>query len=437
LSVEPNPDRRLDELFIRYWDDALTDAESAELERRLAADPAARDWFRFLALQVVTAADVSAVARAGVSAAPVRPQRRVSRRTILRALGAGLAATVVAGVMGRRYWPDSFGPVRLASTRGKVNVRTAQGSQVPSDGSIPADGTVSTQGFDSWAVLEYPDGTKISLAGDSVLTVVDGGRRVLLGQGNATADVRRTPSGDAPLQLATAVATLTGMGGAITTLGHSPGGTTEVGVLQGRVNVDAPSGQPLAVVREGESFVVRADGDHRKGTLRTAGDEFRWDLTQPLAEGWQVGHRRETPDGPVVVPEFWFDPYHQAEMSQIRSNKLWAPGFFRLFPESEFHVRYWVDAPGPSQLCVCVRTDQPCAPETGMMECNTAFTAARPRQWQWLKVRARDMLDNRHTPGFGPPWVGFLVILNTYKIDLGLKVAEFRVTRPGGGVATS
>ena len=39
---------------------------------------------------------------------------------------------------------------------------------------------------------------------------------------------------------------------------------------------------------------------------------------------------------------------------------------------------------------------------------------------------------NKHAPKFGPPWVGFLVIFNTFEIDLGLEVAEFRVTRLGG-----
>ena len=38
---------------------------------------------------------------------------------------------------------------------------------------------------------------------------------------------------------------------------------------------------------------------------------------------------------------------------------------------------------------------------------------------------------NEHAPNFGPPWVGFLVIFNTYTADLGLRVAEFRVDPPG------
>ena len=66
-----------------------------------------------------------------------------------------------------------------------------------------------------------------------------------------------------------------------------------------------------------------------------------------------------------------------------------------------------------------------------MLECNDAFAAARPKEWQWLTVRAGDMRDNVEAPKFGDPWVGFLVIFNTYTADLGLRVAEFRVDPPG------
>ena len=71
----PPRDPRLDELFARYWDDALSDAEAAELDRRLATDPAARDWFRFLSLQAAVAAEGSAVARVNGPAASGRAGR--------------------------------------------------------------------------------------------------------------------------------------------------------------------------------------------------------------------------------------------------------------------------------------------------------------------------------------------------------------------------
>jgi hypothetical protein len=51
--------------------------------------------------------------------------------------------------------------------------------------------------------------------------------------------------------------------------------------------------------------------------------------------------------------------------------------------------------------------------------------------WQGLVVKAADLLANRHTPAFDPPWVAFLVIVNSFEKDLGLEVADLRVTRPG------
>ncbi len=193
------------------------------------------------------------------------------------------------------------------------------------------------------------------------------------------------------------------------------------------VAVDSPTGQSLGIVRAGEILTVRADGDRTKQVTPATPDEFAWDLSRPLPSGWNVGQREETADGPVVVPEYWLDPYYQVEMCQIRSDHQWARGFFRLHPDSIIRVRYWVDKPGPSQLVVCVRKGSHSEPATGVMECNSAFARARPEAWQVLEVRASDMLDNVHAPKFDAPWIGFLVIFNTYRSDIGLKVAGFEV----------
>jgi hypothetical protein len=53
-----------------------------------------------------------------------------------------------------------------------------------------------------------------------------------------------------------------------------------------------------------------------------------------------------------------------------------------------------------------------------------------PNGWQTLEIPAADMLNNRFAPKFGSPWIGFLLIFNTYETDLGLKVAEFRIVPP-------
>ena len=68
-----------------------------------------------------------------------------------------------------------------------------------------------------------------------------------------------------------------------------------------------------------------------------------------------------------------------------------------------------------------------------MLEYNGGFHATVAGEWRWLEMRADKMLEppNTEAPMFGAPWIGFLVIFNTYEADLGLEVAEFRVTRPG------
>jgi hypothetical protein len=201
------------------------------------------------------------------------------------------------------------------------------------------------------------------------------------------------------------------------------------------VSASHPSGEPLAVVREGESLTVFHGGDHKKKPIVPTPEEYAWNLAEPLPKGWPVGRRDLTPQGmPYVRPEFWPDPYYQnTEMYQIRSPSVWLHGFFRLAPDSVIRVRYWVDRPGKGQVCFCARTTQSRAPDTGMLEWNGTFGAKGVQEWQWLEVTAEELLrpPNKHIPKFDAPWIGFLFIFNTYTIDLGLKVAELRVTRPG------
>ncbi len=429
-------DPRLDALFVRYWDNVLTDAEFKELERRLTSDPAAREWFRFLCLQATTVVDHSAVARAEAGQVPgplvATPHAgRWSRRGVLSFLGAGVAAGV-AGVLTHPWWGGAIEPrVTLASTRGAVRVTTLDGEVSPVLGRAVAYGaTVTTYGLDASARLFCSDGTEISLAGDSSLTLSTTGRQLVLRRGHATADLRPQTE-EAGLTLSTVLASLASSTGALVTLQHASE-ATEVGVRNGGVTVSGPSGESLGDVGAGEMIIVQNNAG-RKEPLPATPEEFAWDLTRDLPAGWHIGERVVTPDGPVVVPKVYPDPYHnRAPMWQVRSNKQWAKGFFRLQPDSVFRLRYRVKETGAGQLAVCVRPERTAGASTGVVEHTGAFVAHPSGGWQTLEVRAKDMLDNVNTPSFGAPWVGFLVIFNTYKFDLGLEIAEFRVTRPGG-----
>jgi hypothetical protein len=278
-------------------------------------------------------------------------------------------------------------------------------------------------------LLRFPDGADISVTGDSVATLADDGRRLVLRQGSAMATVPERPANELPVSLATAEAVLSHLSGVAMTLGRVLQ-RTEISVERGQVEVSATTGESCGAVRAGEILTVYAGGVYHKQRMLPTPDNFRWDLTGSRPTGWHVGQTELTPQGTIVRPQRWFDPYHQAEMYQIRSHSQWAPAFFRLYPDSTVRVRYWVDRPGPSQVVVCVRTDRPPNPATGCVEYNGAFAQARPNEWQWLEIKAKDMLDNVHAPKFAAPWVGFLVIFNTYEQDLGLRIAGIEVVRP-------
>ena len=425
--MSDSPDPRLTDLFVRYWDNALTPAEHDELATRLAGDPAARAEFQSLSVQVVTAAEVGALAP------PAPTSHRLSRRTVLRLAGGGIAAGVVGTIFTRQYWfgePDV--PVHLSGLVGDVTIKASGREEaVATAGPVPPDAVLSTVGPCSSAVLRFADGSQVSLGGDAVASLGDRGRKLYLRRGTVTASLPIPAPGTDLLTVGTTEATCSRLGGAVLTLSRTVQ-ATEVGVQSGRAAVSNAAGDPLEVVHPGEFLTVQADGRHRKRPVEPVSETCDWDLTRPLPDGWAVGHR-DVPDGgpPAIVPVKWFDPYHSAEMYQIRSDHRWSQGFARLHAGSRFRVRYWVDRPGRGQLVAIVRRDDLASSDTGVIELNDAFTRARPGEWQWLDVKAGAMLDNKHAPKFRDPWVSFLIIFNTYKEDLGLRIAAFQVIPPG------
>lgn len=417
MSGSPGP--RLDELFVRYWDGALTPAEAAELSGWLTADPAARGWFQVLCAQAVAAAELPAVAP------PLPAAGGWSRRRALGLFG-GLAAGAAGVAGGWWLWADRA-PVRLSAVQGDVRVRAADGRALRAGGAVPAGATVETEGVGVVAVLEYPGGGTVSLLGGSAVTVT-GGHELRLHRGTAAADL-----GAEPVALSTALVRLDDVGGSAVTLGQGQA-AAEVAVHRGAVRVADAGGAPLAVVKGGELLTVGADGERRQGRAPAAPAEFAWDLAAPLPAGWGVGRREVGPDGPVVRPVAWPDPYYDhAPMFQIRSDHQWTRGLFALADDSVVHVRYRAREAEPrGQMCFCVRPVRPGAAATGVLEYNGGFEGTGGG-WRWLRARAADMLSNKHAPAFAAPRVAFLVIVNTFEADIGLEVAEFRVTRPGAG----
>lgn len=439
--TEPTGETPLEELFVAYGEGTLSAAGLAELGRRLATDPHARSAFETYCLAAVIAADLPPVG--GVDRPAAAPQRRGwSRRRTLGVLGGALAAGLGGVGLGRWLWPAAAEPrsgqrdmsLLLRPVRGKITLADAGGRPLPVYEPVPPGATLTTSGPAASAVLLFPNGTNLALAGEAQLAVGADGNRVDLLRGLIAADVRTPFVGRPPLTLATAEAVLAGLCDVLVTIDRGPE-LTEVGVQSGLVSVAAPTGRRLDEVREGEMLTVSTESHHKQPIPETP-VEFAWDLRRPLPPGWAVGQRVRDAGGWVVRAEAYPDPYHGGtRMYQVRSDQTWARGFFRLAADSTVRVSYRVRAPQRGQVCFCVRTGDPRSSDTGMLEWNGDFLPPGPGElWRMLEVPAGDMLrpPNCHAPKFGPPWVGFLVIFNTFTEDVGLVVSKFEVSGPDG-----
>ncbi len=447
------PDLRLYELFLRYWDNVLSFEEAQELGNLLANDPLTCDRFHLFTLQAIAAAELpkaplplqphSAPKASGsvvlvpeaVPAAVATISRGVSRRRMMSYLGGGLAVGI-GGVAFVRWagLGDSSRNPRLSNVQGTVLVHDQFGKSVSLDRTLPAGATITTYGLASSAVLVYPNGAGVTLTGDSAIKLTEQQRGVLLHRGAISATIPELATGEEALVLQTTQVSFVGKRGVMMSL-SSGLRRTEALVHLGMAAATRPTGASFTVVKQGESLTVWQDGEHKKQPIAPTPEAYRWDLDQPLPEGWTVGRRELTNDRQFVVsPELWPDPYYQnTEMYQIRSDKQWLHGFFAAQPGTLLRVRYWVDRPGAGQLCICVRTMQSRSPETGMLEWNGNYGSTGVGSWQWLELRTDEMIPpaHKHPPKFPTPWIGFLFIFNTYTIDLGLKIAEFQVTRAG------
>jgi hypothetical protein len=431
--VNPSPDPRLTDLFVRYWDGALTPAEHAELARRLAADPAARAEFRTLSVQAVAAAEPAVPVELPAPRPPAPRRWRFSRRDALRLAAGGTMAGVVGAVLTRDYWLDDRpAAVHLVSALGEVRVRTTDGETAAAVGVMPPDASLTTVGADSSAVLRFADGTEVSLVGESVATVDGRGQKLNLLRGMATATGAPGPSGTPPVTLVTTEASCSRLGAAALTISRMlRAQTTEVGAQRGRVSVDDAAGDPLEILHPGEYITVHRDGRHRKSPVPEVAAAYALPLNRPLPDGWEVG--AINPDTRLLEPRPHFDTYHKTDMIQVRSDHRWYQGFARLQPDSRFRLRFRVKRPGHGQLVVCVRTDDLRQSDTGVLDGHGLFAAARPGEWETVTRTAQEMLvdpGNRHPPKFGAPWVAFLLIVNTYKADLGLEIAALEITPP-------
>jgi hypothetical protein len=415
--------RRIEELFPRYWDQTLNEGNWQELELLLDVYPEARATFQTLSLQAAAVAEL---------AVPTLPVPHWSRRRVLTYAGASLAASIAAGVsfLRSRNTPPSDA-IELVSIVGNVEPLHRPGSRLQVGSSVEAGITLRTLGDRSSAVLKFGQRGLLTLTGNTSIQITSA-NSLRLDEGTIAGEFSAAPPGQAAMLLGTLAAVLT-IRDATNVVVNRHIGITDIGVQSGHMEVVSTCTTISKDVQTGERITVQDDGKQTVEKLRASPNSYAWNLQEPLPKGWAVGTRESFAGRSCVQTVAWPDPFHNKRMMyEIRSHQDWIRGFFQVYPESQIQLTYWVDeVPNAMQLVIVSRTSRSSRPECGCLDLQRVFVDSPTKQWVTITARADEMLDSDCPVTFGPPWIGFSVILNTYEQDCGLRVADFRVSRPG------
>ncbi len=405
-------DDRLNDLATRYYHGDLTAAEAAELSAALRDSARARQVFAELSVLVVGLANQFQVAPAP------GPARRRSWATWV----AGLAAAVLVAA----GWALSVRPApfvaEVEAAAGEVRV----GAGGAAAGSRVAPGeSVSTVGLESSVTLRFPDGTRVSLGGNTTVALDPAARpRVEVARGDIAAEVPDRPAGD-PVRIATPQGEVRAAGAQV--LLTTAEGRTRVGVVEGQATLADP----------GEQVVEMGAGDHAEacdGQVRmlprpavpdacaVVFDPARpreWEVGQPADDGLPVGSPGAVRMVPVPRPDGRF-------LHEIRFVNRWTDGMFAVHPDTWVSVRFRADRPRFFHLLAVARSHDPRHKPGVVYEAQ--FWHGKPAG-EWHTAHAR-LADCRkiNDPDVPRPLVGFLVVVSSDR-DVGVAVDRFWVSR--------
>jgi ferric-dicitrate binding protein FerR (iron transport regulator) len=325
---------------------------------------------------------------------------------------------------------------RVAESVGTVVVETVGAAPAPADvgSAVPAGGTVRTEGVEASADIVFADGTRLTLAGNTAVTVEqDGPKRVIVRSGNVAADVTPQPAG-APMRLRTPEAEIEVVG---TRFALSRGDErTAVGVAEGSVRMVRLADGKTRTVAAGSEAIAEPATELKPIRLPPAPDEPvvafdgrlppRWGIGQFVADDLPKG------SGGAVRAVQRVDPKGRTHYA-IGSHNAWTRGIAALHADTWFHIRLRVDRPGPLNLLLVTRD-----PDLSRRRVSVIFAPPigklEPGRWHTLSfpITAFHRAVNRRPPEL--PLMVFHAVFESVDRDRGLTVERFWFTRePGGG----
>lgn len=320
----------LDSLLARLVDESITSEELARLEQGLDENPEAqRRYLHYLDLH-------AELVYSGASEATRHAAPRSARRGWI---AAGLAAAIALSFATSIALRDSDSPepvVSVVDFDGSVRWMGEggeTGKPISIDDSL-SGGTLETISPDSWAEIAFPDGTSVSLAGQSLLSIalVDGQKVLRLREGNLSIEAAKQPEGR-PLRVITPSA--------------------EAEVLGTQFNVKANAFSARFVVNEGLVRVKRlADGQVEEvaaDQVVVAALEQHTDFTATDRRGfveswksvlprdrlqgqWEPAKGSTQPGGLRAMPHLWQGEPGEPEPPVLLYSAVFDPSVGRLPP---------------------------------------------------------------------------------------------------------
>jgi ferric-dicitrate binding protein FerR (iron transport regulator) len=307
MSDQQNP---LFEQLLRLLEGSLSREEESRINELLRKDPDARALLRQVAEHAVTVADAERIRQgrqeelanlhrwtgeSGKADAEGEPESSWNRKVFHSwKLAASLILGLVCiGFLILNLLPSESSIALLREMGGAVEW-TGEGGQIITDLAsgtrLSGGGSLESLSVDSWATLEFSDGSEVTISGQSLLTIFLGPQKILyLRQGSLSAHVSRQPTGH-PMILRTPTARLEVLGTQLNVEAESA--STRVNVTEGRVRVIRLADGSEVEVPGGHQVVASAD---RNQSLQVAPRpapviDWRSDLPQDGSYGeWIPG----------------------------------------------------------------------------------------------------------------------------------------------------
>jgi len=401
-------------LITKYLDDTASAEELAELNKRLANSAEAREAFLFhgeIALQLNQGQSLSSVS-------PLKPAK-FSRKTWLAAW-VGLAAVLTAMIILLSSPPADTPLARLQESRGQV--------EMPQSKLLKSGDTVRTIGALGFASFVLDDGTLLTLAENTIATLLgEGQKRLLVHRGSARLEVMPQPE-EAPLVITTPNAELTVKGTSLRVACSNE--RTHLEVTEGLVALARLSDGQEIMVGSGEFTVIEEQEDLWVRPIPDVERSWKLDLRVEPEKKLSTGKAELGPDKKIIGARS--EPGKEAA-DIIGTINTWSLGDYALFQvekESVLRVRLKMDQPSWLNLIVVYRSAKTGSNSTAtcLYQDEAWWKDLKPNEWRTIEIPlATPKGSYEHPPeaeNIPLGWFGFGVSLGAGQEKRGLVVEQ-------------